>query len=119
MELKKLVQLWFQKWEDGDFENIPIEETFTHTSPYGTVTGKKAYLSLVGANKEAFLGNNFELHDEIYEQERACVRYTMRSRDFSMEVSEWFFLGNNRIKAIISYYNVGEVSYEKNFEKPR
>ncbi|MHA2055781.1 MAG: nuclear transport factor 2 family protein, partial [Candidatus Hodarchaeales archaeon] len=95
MELKELVRLWFQKWEEGDIENIPIEENFRHTSPYGIVDGKKSYLSLVEANRDAFLGNHFELHDEIYDQNSACVRYTMRSGDFSMEVSEWFFMGKD------------------------
>ncbi|MFW9787764.1 MAG: nuclear transport factor 2 family protein [Candidatus Thorarchaeota archaeon] len=119
MELRELVKLWFRKWEEGDFENIPIEENFQHTSPYGTIEGKKSYLSVVDANRDAFLGNTFELHDEIYDQKKACVRYTMRSGDFSMEVSDWFFAGESKIEKIVSYYNVGkQVSYEEDLNKP-
>lgn len=121
MELKILVRLWFQKWEEGEFENIPIEENFKHTSPYGTVDSKRRYLNLVEANKDAFLGKHFDIHDEIYEQNRACVRYTLKSEDTAlMEVSEWFYMGKDKIQEIVSYYNVGEdVSYEKKFSKPK
>jgi hypothetical protein len=35
-----------------------------------------------------------------------------------MEVSEWFFKGGDRIREIVSYYNVGRVSYEKNLKGP-
>lgn len=73
---------------------------------------------MVEANKDAFLGGRFERHDEIYDENRACVRYTMHSGEFSMEVTEWFYLGNEKIKEIISNYNVSDVSYEKNFSSP-
>jgi hypothetical protein len=37
-----------------------------------------------------------------------------------MEVSEWFFMGKDKIKEIVSYYNVGgDVSYERNLSKPQ
>ena len=89
MDLKTLVHTWFQKWEEGDFEHIPITEDFSHTSPYGTIDGKKAYLDLVKANRDKFLGHRFEIHDELYGDDIACVRYTTRNGDFKLDVSEW------------------------------
>lgn len=118
MDLKELVNEWFTKWESGDFPNIPIEEDFQHISPFGTIDGKKAYLDMVEANRDAFLGGKFKRHDEIYSGDRACVRYTMHSGSNEMEVSEWFFMGDQKIRQIVSYYNVGKVSYSANMNQP-
>ena len=114
MELKELVDKWYKVWDEGDFLNIPVTENFKHTSPYGTIAGKESYLNLVEANKDKFLGNRIVLHDELYEHDRACVRYTVSKGDFSMEVSEWFYKGEDQIREIIAYYNIeGEISEER------
>ena len=76
MTTEELVKLWFQLWEKGDFLNLPITENFKHTSPFGTIDGKEAYLNLVQVNKDKFLGYTFAIHDAIYEIDRVCVRYT-------------------------------------------
>lgn len=114
MNSKELVHDWFEKWRSGDYSSLPLTDDFRHTSPYGTIDGREDYLNLVESNKDKFLGNRFDLHDGIYEEDRACVRYTMRSDGFSMEVSEWFFIAKNRIAEIVSYYNIeGEISDER------
>ncbi len=52
MEIRELVQVWFDKWKTGDYLNIPVSDNFKHTSPYGTIDGKEAYLKIVEANKD-------------------------------------------------------------------
>lgn len=119
MDLKTLVHTWFQKWEEGDFEHIPIADDFSHTSPYGTIDGKEAYMDLVRANRDKFLGHRFEIHDELYGDDIGCVSYTTRNGDFKLEVSEWYFLGDdkNLIQKIVAYYNIeGEISEERKLE---
>lgn len=119
MELQKLVKKWFDKWATGDFLNLPITENFKHTSPYGTVDGKKAYISLVEANKDKFLGYQFEIHDELYEKGKACVRYTAIQGNFRLDVSEWHYLEDGLIKEIVAYYNIeGEISEERKLADP-
>lgn len=113
MKLNELVKRWFSVWREGDYRNIPVAINFKHTSPYGTIDGKEPYLRLVEANKDKFLGNRIDLHDEIYAGDKACVRYTITnaSGGFTMEVSEWFFMGDGLIQEIVSYYNIeGEIS---------
>ena len=90
MDLKAIVDKWFAKWEEGDFLNLPVSENFKHTSPFGTITGKKQYITLVQENKAKFLGYSFKLHDEIYGKDKACVRYTATQEDFTLDVSEWY-----------------------------
>ncbi len=119
MDIKKLVQVWFKKWEEGNFLQLPISENFTHTSPYGIIKGKESYINLVDANKDNFLGYRFDIHDEIYEKNKACVRYTAIQGDFKLDVSEWYFMKNKSLDQIISYYNIeGEVSDDRKLSNP-
>lgn len=108
MLIQDVVHNWFATWERGDFKNIPVAEDFTHTSPFGTIEGREAYLAEVEANQEAFLGFRFEIHDDLYEKNRACVRYTGTKDDFALSVSEWFYVSDELIDEVVSYYNIGE-----------
>jgi len=111
--MKKLVEEWFAKWESGDFHNLPISENFKHTSPFGTIDGKQAYMKLVEENKDKFLGYQFKLHDGIYGKDNACVRYTAIQGDFNLDVSEWYYAKDNFIDEIIAYYHIGEIREER------
>ena len=114
MTASKLVQLWFQKWESGEFLDLPITENFTHTSPYGTIQGKKDYIALVEANRDKFLGHRFNIHDILEGPHSACVRYTAIQEDFELEVTEWHYAQDDLIEEIIAYYNIaGEISEER------
>ena len=97
--------------------NLPITEDFSHTSPFGTIEGKKEYEELVHSNKDKFLGYSFEIHDGIYFEDRACVRYTARQgEEFKLDVSEWYYFRNGLIHEIIAYYHIGEIREERKLE---
>lgn len=114
---KDLVKQWFGKWTNGDYLNLPLSEHFKHTSPFGTINGKQAYLDIVRENEDKFLGQTFEIHDEIYHENLACVRYTAKQgTDFSLDVSEWFYITNGLISEIISYYHIGEIRSERKID---
>ncbi len=118
MTTKTLVNDWFDKWDKGDFPELPIAENFRHTSPFGTIDGKKAYLDLVRDNKDKFLGYTFEIHDGIYEKDRACVRYTARQgEDFRLDVSEWYYVKGSLIEEIVAYYHIGEIRQERELRR--
>lgn len=115
-EMKPLVAEWFGKWKAGDYRNLPISDRFTHASPFGTLEGKRAYLDLVKSNEAKFLGYRFEIHDGIYEADRACVRYTAIQGDFRLDVSEWYYpdaSALNLIGAIVSHYHIGEIRSDR------
>ena len=113
MESKALVRSWFNKWESGDFLNIPISENFKHTSPFGTIEGKENYLNMVKENEDKFLGYTFEIQDEIYNDQKACVRYRARQGEFCLDVSEWHYMRNSQIVEIVSHYHIGEIRNER------
>ena len=112
--MKQLVNNWFLCWTQGDFENLPISDGFTHTSPFGTIIGKAAYMRLVAANRDKFLGYVFEIHDALYEEDRACVRYTAKQgQALCMDVSEWYYAKEGLIYEVIAHYHIGEIRNER------
>ena len=113
MKLKEIIKDWFKKWESGDFLNLPVSENFKHTSPFGTIKGKENYLDLVKKNKDKFLGYTFEIIDELYEENKACVRYKATQGDFYLDVSEWHYIADNLIQEIVAYYHIGEIRAER------
>lgn len=116
MNTEKIVKQWFDTWEKGNFHDLPVLENFKHTSPFGTINGKEEYLSQVAANKDKFLGYRFDLHDEIYAGEKACVRYTAIQGDFTLDVSEWYYFKDGLIEEIIAYYHIGEIREERQLQ---
>lgn len=106
--MREVVERWFRSWEEGNYREIPVSDGFRHTSPFGTTVGKTNYLEIVEANASQFLGFHFEIHEAIYEEGRACVRYTARKGEFSLDVSEWFYGDGEQIDEILSYYHLGE-----------
>lgn len=116
--MKNLVDAWFLCWTEGRFEELPISDDFIHTSPFNTFEGKESYLNVVRSNKDKFLGYTFEIHDAIYHEHSACVRYTGRQGDdFSLDVSEWYYEKDNLINKIVSYYHIGEIKEDRQLSK--
>ncbi|MEC3905839.1 nuclear transport factor 2 family protein [Tamlana sp. 2201CG12-4] len=113
MTIEQLVNKWFEVWERGDFENIPVSKNFSHTSPYGTINGKSTYLNLIKDNKDQFLGHTFVIHDMISEDNKACVHYSAIKEDFKLNVSEWHYSKNNLIEKIIAHYHIGNIREDK------
>ena len=119
MSIEDLVDKWFECWDTGSYREIPVASGFAHTSPYGTISGRDEYLAVVAENEEKFLGTRIEIHDRIFEDTRAAVRYTVSKDDFSMEVSEWIYAEGGEISKIISYYNIpGEIREDRKLAEP-
>ena len=119
MNAEQLVLKWFECWESGNFESIPVSEDFRHVSPYGVVEGKEEYLSLVNANRDKFLGHRFEIHELLAEDQKACVRYKAIQGDFKLEVTEWHYTNDDLISQIVAYYNIpGEVREDREISYP-
>lgn len=113
MHSEIVIKNWFDQWEAGNFHALPITEGFRHTSPFGTIAGKKAYVQLVEENQDKFLGYRFKIHDALYDKDKACVRYTAIQGDFTLDVSEWYYLKGDLIQEIYAYYHIGEVREER------
>lgn len=117
MKAKNIVQDWFSKWEAGQFMDLPLAPDFKHTSPFGTIVGKDQYLAIVETNRDKFLGYSFLIHDAMYAEDKACIRYTAQQGDFELEVSEWHYLQDGLIREIIAYYHIGEIREDRQLEE--
>ena len=117
MTIEQLVKNWFQLWEEGRFEHLPLTKNFTHTSPFGIIQGKEQYLDLVKENQDKFLGHHFEILDSIYEEDRACVRYVAKQDDFQLEVSEWHYMKEGLIDKVVAYYHVGDIREDRQLKQ--
>jgi len=118
MNLSEVVNQWFVKWEKVDYHNLPISKNFKHTSPFGTINGKEEYMKMVEGNKDKFLGYRFEIHDEIFADDKACVRYTAIQGDFHLDVSEWYYVKDGLVEEIVSYYHIGEIAEARKLSNP-
>ena len=116
MQTASIVQEWFKKWEKGDFLNLPLAEDFVHHSPFGVTEGKENYLKLVQTNKDKFLGYQFVILDELYQGNKACIRYKAIQNDFELEVSEWHYVKANLITEIFAYYHIGEIQEDRKLD---
>lgn len=107
--MKTLIKTWFQLWQTGSFKDLPISDNFRHQSPFGTITGKQAYLALVESNKDKFLGYQFIIHDMVTAGDKVCVRYTAIQNEFRLDVSEWHYINGDLIEKVIAYYHIGDI----------
>ncbi len=101
------------------FSSITHNWNFKHSSPFGKINGKKEYINLVEENLGKILGYRFEIQDEIYEENRACVSYKAIQGDFILEVREWYFVKNNLIGEIVAYYNISEIREDRKLSSPQ
>jgi hypothetical protein len=55
-----------------------------------------------------------KIKDSIYLADKACVRYTAKQgKEFSMDLSEWYYVKNGLISKIIAYYHIGDIREER------
>ncbi|OSY87507.1 hypothetical protein WH52_11630 [Tenacibaculum holothuriorum] len=113
MNSKEISKNWFNKWENGDFYSLPITENFEHVSPFGIIKSKKDYINLVESNKDKFLNYQFNILDEVYTENKSCIRYTAIQNDFKLDVSEWHYIKNGLIEKVVAYYHIGEIKEDR------
>jgi hypothetical protein len=55
MVSRELVDSWFDAFRERDISKLELAEDFVHTSPYGEIKGRDAYLDLVGRTRRLSL----------------------------------------------------------------
>ena len=109
-QINLVVQKWIDCWNSGNIEELPITGDFVHTSPFGVIESRQRYLEIVNRNKSDFLGNELIVTHQIEEENRVCIQFSQKNHNtgLEMDVCEWYELEGNLIKAIRSFYNVGD-----------
>lgn len=103
---RQMVDKWFGAFREKDVTQLEriLAEDFVHTSPYGEIKGRKAYLDLVRANEEAFFSPVIQILDVIAGGDSAAVRYLVNGNP----ACDCIYVRDSQIAEIFSYYHVGK-----------
>lgn len=100
---RDIVDAWFDAFREKDISKLNLAEDFVHTSPFGEIKGREAYLELVRKNAEAFFGPTIEILDVIEGGDRFAVRYLVDGNP----ACDCIYVQGGEISEIYSYYHVG------------
>ena len=100
---RMLVDDWFNAFRERDISLLKLAEDFVHTSPYGEIRGREAYLDLVRQNPEAFFSPRIDILDVLECGDRFAVRYLVDQNP----ACDCIYVRAGRIEKIYSYYHVG------------
>jgi len=102
---RNLADAWFDAFRERDISKLELvlTEDFTHTSPYGEIKGREAYLDLVRQNPEAFFNPVIKILDIVEGDNKFAVRYLVNDNP----ACDCIYARDGRIAEIFSYYHVG------------
>lgn len=101
---RKVVDDWFDAFRTRDLSKLHLAENFVHSSPFGEIRGREAYLDLVRANPDAFFGNPITIVDVMGGDGKFAVRYLLAD----MDGCDCIYVKNGEITQIHAYYHYGD-----------
>ncbi len=100
----ELAHIWIDKWNEGDPDNIPLDKEFTHSSPFGTVSGREKYLEwvkpLAAKNVSAL-----RIVRIIGDNDQAAIYFEMNTSEGWVPVVDWLDVKDGKILKIQSFYD--------------
>lgn len=101
---ESLARIWIEHWNEGQPDRIPLAESFKHTSPFGSVAGRKKYLDWV---KPLAAKNVTELRilRTVGSANQACIHFEMRTPHGWVPVCDWVVVEGGEITEIHSFYD--------------
>ena len=84
----------------GDFCAI----AFVHTSPFGEIRGREAYLDLIRDNPEAFFSPTIKILDVLEDSDKFAARYLLDDNPSC----DCIYVRNGQISEIYAYYHYGD-----------
>ena len=102
--IRKVVDSWFEAFQEKDISKLLLAEDFVHTSPFGEIKGREAYLNLVRENTDAFFSPVLEILDVFEDGDKFAVRYLVNGNP----ACDCIYVRDDQISKIFSYYHVGK-----------
>lgn len=109
-----LARAWIEGWNAGKPDEIPLAAGFVHTSPFGRMEGREAYLAWVkplAAKNVASL----RIHRTLGHEKAAVIWFEMTTPGGVVQVCDWVEVDGGEITAVTSFYDatgLRESSYE-------
>lgn len=101
---RQVVDSWFDAFRKKDISLLKLAEDFVHTSPFGEIKGRDAYLAIVQENPEAFFRPTIEVVDILEDGHKFAVRYLLDGNPSC----DCIYVRNGQIAEIYSYYHYGD-----------
>lgn len=107
-EAEKLGLAWINGWIEGKPDEIPLTDDFTHSSPFGVVSGRQEYLEWV---KPLSAQNVMSLTivKTLGGKDEAAIWFEMRSPKGTTLCCDWLHIRNGKIASIQSFYDPSNV----------
>ena len=101
-----LVDNWFGAFRNKDIAQLErtLAEEFVHSSPFGAIKSRQAYIDLVKANPKAFFSPTIKILDLFDCGDKFAVRYLVDENP----ACDCIYAQNGQITEIFSYYHYGE-----------
>ena len=99
-----LARLWIENWSMGDPSPIPLAEDFAHTSPFGRIEGRDAYLSFM----EPMIGEaspELRVLRVLSDGDHAVIHYQMEVWGEQLDACDWVEVADGRITEIHAFYD--------------
>jgi len=101
---ENLAQAWFDAFGRKDLSELALAEDLVHSSPYGDIESRQAYLDLVDQNPAAFFSPEITILDVIAGADAYAVRYLVNGNP----ACDCIYVRDDQIAKIHSHYHVGE-----------
>jgi hypothetical protein len=101
---EKLARIWIEGWIAGKPDDIPLAENFTHSSPFGTVSGREKYLEWVKPLADKNVAA-LKILKTVGEEDEAAMWFEMKTPNSVVQCCDWVQTKDGRIVAINSFYD--------------
>jgi ketosteroid isomerase-like protein len=106
----RLARGWIQAWNDLDMAWLrrTLAPDFVHTSPFGRLEGRNAYLATVEplARKSV---RDLTIRDIVARGDRACIWFENRTPAGMIPSCDWVRVEDGRIVEVRSFYDSARV----------
>ncbi len=100
----EIARTWLRAWDTGDLSLLKLTEDFVHTSPFGRIEGREEYMRIVEPmSKKSTVG--ITVRHVMEDGDQAVIAYELETKAGKVEVCEWVFVENGRIREINAYYD--------------
>ncbi|MEM7532009.1 MAG: nuclear transport factor 2 family protein [Chloroflexota bacterium] len=101
---RAVIDGWLDAFRTKDISKLELTEDFVHTSPFGEIKGRQAYLDLTMANPDAFFSSTITTLDVLDCGDKFAIRYLVDD----MPACDCIYVRDGQIAEIHSYYHYGE-----------
>ncbi len=107
-EAEQLARAWIDGWNAGKPDDIPLAPDFTHSSPFGVVTGRETYLEWVKPLAAANV-TSLEIVKVMGRDGDAVIWYKMTTSGRVLACCDWVQSAKGLILAVTSFYDATDL----------